>query len=372
MAKLDEELQMRFLESVLRIYSPSGSEGELSDYLRDKFIEFGYNDVRVDKAGNVLGELGEGDNVVLFCGHMDTIPGQLKVRVENGKIYGRGAVDAKSSLAAMIMAPLSIKEEMPCRVIVAAVTGEEGEGEGIKELVRSGVKGDCNIFGEPSGLRNITIGYRGKLAFIVKIKSRGGHPGAPWKFENAIEGCFDFLNSVRDELRTESRPQGHFYSASASPNMIRGGHAGNVMPDFCEMYVDVRIPPSMSTKRAVELVGLVRERYMARTSSEVELEFSSDYVEPYETDRASLSLRALMRAILEVAGGPIRLLKKTGTGDMNVFAMSTGRHAVSYGPGNPSLSHTKLEFVEIDEYFSSIKVLSNTIKQFSHIARTRV
>jgi len=137
------------------------------------------------------------------------------------------------------------------------------------------------------------------------------------------------------------------------------------------MYVDVRIPPTMTTKRAIELVELVRERYMARTSSEVKLEFSSDYVEPYETDRASLSLRALMRAILEVAGGPVRLLKKTGTGDMNVFATSTGRHAVSYGPGSPSLSHTELEFVEIDEYFSSIKVLSNTIKQFSRIARTR-
>lgn len=367
MPRPDEEFQIRFLESLLRIYSPTGSEGEISEYLKERFNELGYNKVRVDRARNVIGELGDGENAILFCGHMDTVPGELKVGLENGKLYGRGAVDAKSSLAAMIMAPILKDDEIPCKVIVAAVTDEEGDGEGIKELVSSGVRGDCNIFGEPSGLRNITVGYRGKVAFTVKVRSRGGHSGAPWKFENAIECCFDFLNSVREELKTAVLSQGHFYTATASPNMIRGGRARNVTPEFCEMYVDVRVPPGISTRKIVELVELVRERYVASSNSEIILEFSNDYVEPYETDRTSLSLRALMRAILEVLGGPVRLVKKTGTGDMNVFANLTGAHAVSYGPGNPLLSHTELEFVEIDEYLSSIKVLSNTIKQFSRI-----
>lgn len=371
MRRPDVDLQVKFLESLLRIYSPSGSEGELSDYLRDSFSNFGYERVRVDRAGNVIGELGDGANTVLFCGHMDTVPGQIEVRFEGDKLYGRGAVDAKSSLAAMVMAPLTLEGEIPCRVIVAAVTGEESEGEGVKELVGSGVRGDCNIFGEPSGLRHITIGYRGKLAFTVKVRGRGGHSGAPWQFENAIESCFEFLRSAREELERATSAGGHFYSVTATPNMIRGGHARNVTPDFCDMYVDVRIPPGMTTERVIKSIESVRDRYVARSSLDVEVEFSGDRVEPYETDRSSLSLRALMRAILEVVGGPVRLLKKTGTGDMNVFAMLTGAHAVSYGPGNSSLSHTEFEFVEVEEYLLSVKVLSNAIRQFSHLAKSR-
>ena len=67
--------------------------------------------VGIDAIGNVIGVVGEGEPTIFLCGHMDTVAGVLPLRVEEGKIYARGAVDAKGPLAAMVMAALAASEE---------------------------------------------------------------------------------------------------------------------------------------------------------------------------------------------------------------------------------------------------------------------
>ena len=87
------EYAVRLLTDLLKIYSPSREEEEISNFLVKKMKTLGFH-VRKDSAGNVIGEIGQGKPVILLCGHMDTIAGQLPVRVEKNKIYGAGAVDA--------------------------------------------------------------------------------------------------------------------------------------------------------------------------------------------------------------------------------------------------------------------------------------
>ena len=112
------------LLDVLRIYSPSGSESELASYLADWLNSSGI-EARIDRAGNVIAQLGEGRPRLLFCGHLDTVPGRLEVREEAGRIYGRGAVDAKSALAAMAVAASRLAgEDLRGSVIFAAVVDE--------------------------------------------------------------------------------------------------------------------------------------------------------------------------------------------------------------------------------------------------------
>src|SRR5712664_3340179 len=88
----------------LKTYSVSMKEAKLSKLLRERMRRRSFKAVRTDKAGNAIGEVGSGRPHVLFCGHMDTVPGFLKVRVEGDRIYGRGASDAKSPMCAMISA----------------------------------------------------------------------------------------------------------------------------------------------------------------------------------------------------------------------------------------------------------------------------
>src|ERR1700680_3853662 len=92
------------LLEVLKNYSVSTKEAKISRLLRERMRQRGLNNVRTDKAGNAIGEVGSGHPHVLLCGHMDTVPGFLKVRREGDRIYGRGAADAKSPMCAMISA----------------------------------------------------------------------------------------------------------------------------------------------------------------------------------------------------------------------------------------------------------------------------
>src|SRR5665647_850311 len=91
---------VRLLTNLLGIYSPSGKEEDIASFLAKEMRKLGFQ-VGVDGIGNVIGVVGEGEPTIFLCGHMDTVAGHLPLRVEEGKIYARGAVDAKGPLAAM-------------------------------------------------------------------------------------------------------------------------------------------------------------------------------------------------------------------------------------------------------------------------------
>lgn len=187
---------VHLLTRLLEIYSPSGREEEISNFLAKEMENLGFR-VRKDGVGNVIGEIGRGKPIILLCGHMDTVAGYIPVRVENNKLYGRGAVDAKASLAAMIIASSTLaKEGLSNRVLVAGVVDEEGSSRGIKHIIREGISPDYAIFGEPSGIEKITIGYKGSLRLKIMCKTQTGHSSAPWLYENAIEKALEIWREI--------------------------------------------------------------------------------------------------------------------------------------------------------------------------------
>src|SRR3989442_9192835 len=99
----EHEYPVTLLLSMLNLYSPSGNEDQIAGFLDSELQRNGLQ-TRRDAAGNVIGEIGTGRPRILLCGHMDTVPGMLPLKVEDDRVYGRGAVDAKSSLASMIVA----------------------------------------------------------------------------------------------------------------------------------------------------------------------------------------------------------------------------------------------------------------------------
>ena len=104
----DQAVQL--LTNLLGIYSPSGKEEVISEFLVEEMTTLGFK-VRKDAIGNVIGEIGDGEPTILLCGHMDTVAGHIPLRVEKGKIYARGAVDAKGPLAAMITAAAEVTQD---------------------------------------------------------------------------------------------------------------------------------------------------------------------------------------------------------------------------------------------------------------------
>ncbi|MEM2314930.1 MAG: M20/M25/M40 family metallo-hydrolase, partial [Candidatus Nezhaarchaeales archaeon] len=117
--------EVEFLLDLLKVYSPTGQEAELAKLLYLKMKELGF-EAHIDSVGNVIGELKGHGPKVLLCGHMDTVPGFIPVRIEDEEIWGRGAVDAKGPLATLIMAAKKYlsSERKGLNMVVAGVVEE--------------------------------------------------------------------------------------------------------------------------------------------------------------------------------------------------------------------------------------------------------
>jgi len=353
------EEQVRLLLDSLRIYSPTGDEARYASFLADKMEQMGYGRVRIDKAGNVLGEVGRGGVNLLLCGHMDTVPGELPVKRKRDSIYGRGAADAKAPLCSLLLAGATAAD-LGIRVTFAGVTEEEGDGAGIERLIRSPARFDYAIFGEPGGAGRITVAYRGRVALHVVVKTEGGHAGSPWAYRSAFDEFVDTLEKLREYERSKEVQGDRFRSLSITPTVVHAGTYQNVVPNVCEATLDMRLPPTLPSSRAVSDVQSVGERKSEGISVEIE---PGEPTEAYEADGGSLLLRSLQRAIILRLKTRPSLIRKTSTGDMNTFAHKKRTECVTYGPGISSTSHTGGEVVHIADYLNSVEVLKEGFKQ---------
>jgi [amino group carrier protein]-lysine/ornithine hydrolase len=353
--------QVRLLIDALKIYSPTTEEAGLASFLTDRMEGLGYSRVRIDRAGNAIGEIGRGDTRLLLCGHMDTVPGRLPVRKTADAVYGRGAADAKSPLCALLLAGAA-SADSGVRVTFVGATQEEGEGAGIEQLISSGAEFDYAIFGEPSGSDRITVGYRGRVSLHVKVRTAGGHAGSSWAHKSAYEEFNTAMSKLREYEAAKQIPGDHFNSLSVTPTLIKSGIHHNVVPGLCEATLDLRLPPSIQSSTAIEEIRRIIEKSEDGVSVDV---VPGELTEAYETDTGSMLIRALERAIILKLKTKPKLIRKTGTGDMNTFAYKRHAECVTYGPGLSATSHTDGEVVRIKDYLNSIEVLKEAVRQLA-------
>jgi [amino group carrier protein]-lysine/ornithine hydrolase len=354
---------VELLLETLRTYSVSTKEAKLSKLLRERMRQRGLKNVRTDKAGNAIGEAGSGHPHVLLCGHMDTVPGFLKVRREGNRIYGRGAADAKSPMCAMISAASGGAVLEGMKVTMACVTREEGDSLGVETLIESGGDYDYAVFGEPAGAGRVTVGYRGRTAARVTVGTHGGHASSSWAHPSAVDESLGIMSLIKDYEKGNTVEGNHYKSLSASLTVIRGGSFSNVIPKTCRMTFDVRIPPGMNSSTVKEqLVALIDGYAKTREGIHAKVEFDGS-TEPYDAPLDSVVVRAFQRSILKTISTRPVLTHKTGTGDMNTLAERMGIPCLTYGPADSNLGHTEMEFVDIPDYLDSIRVLSGALKE---------
>ena len=355
---------VKMLEKALRLYTPSLEERSMTEFLAEKCDDLGFHDIRIDGVGNVIAKKGSGTPVMMLCGHMDTVPGKIRVRRDGDVLYGRGASDAKAPLMAMLFAAASVRDGNGT-IIFVGVVDEEGNATGIKNLVKKKMDIDYAVFGEPSKLDHITIGYKGRLAISLRIDVKSSaHASAPWLAKNAIEEAALFTGRLKESLEARGGDN-RTMQITAALTEIRGGSSHNVTPQECTATMDIRIPTTTSCKMIEEKISdLVREISEER---DVEAFYSIlDETEPFEASPRSTLVRAFNLGILEVERTHAIPIRKTGTGDMNVMGTRWNIPVVTYGPGDPHASHTVNECVSVSEYLRGIEVLKRTL---SHIKR---
>jgi LysW-gamma-L-lysine carboxypeptidase len=358
---------VELLQKALELYTPSRSEAALANMIKDKCTnELGFEQVNIDSVGNVIASKGSGEPRILLCGHMDTVPGQVPVRIEDGHIYGRGASDAKAPLIAMLLAASEFPKQSGT-VIFAGVVDEEGNATGVKQLVKSKLGVDYAIFGEPSGIDNITVAYKGRLAIRLTCDvGDSAHASAPWLAKNSIEEMYDFWRAIKHEIERVGTAENKAKSISCSLTEINGGSSHNVTPQKCKITIDIRVPTITTCDNVLRTVEGIVTKVAAEKGVKATYRIE-DKTEPFEADHASPLVRALLLSVLDIRKKRPMLLRKTGTGDMNVLGHNFKIPVVTYGPGDPHASHTADERVNIEEYVASIEVYERALFHMSRL-----
>jgi LysW-gamma-L-lysine carboxypeptidase len=361
---------VRFLTNLFGIYSPSGKEQAIANFLATQMKQMGF-EVGIDTVGNVIGVIGDGKPVILLCGHMDTVAGHVPLRVEESKIFARGAVDAKGPLAAMIMAALAASKNsrFKGKILIASVVEEEATSKGVRHLITEGIQADYAIFGEPSGVENITIGYKGQIQLKIVIKTETGHASTPWLYDNALEKAYGLWEKIRSACAFPSMDPQETPFTSITVCLVKmvGGQGDSVIPFEAEMNLDVRVPIQFTTAQVYDKMIKIIGNYQ-NANPQVDINVSvQDNVEPFEASKSSPLVHALSTSVRKVIGKPATLLRKTGTGDMNLLGKAMNLPIVTYGPGDSHLDHTLDEHIKIDDYINGIEVYKETILKLAEL-----
>jgi LysW-gamma-L-lysine carboxypeptidase len=344
---------------LVSIPSPSGKEDKLAKYIFDWLTEREFKNVKIDRAGNVRARTTEGTPVITYCGHMDTVPGALPVSLKNGRLFGRGASDAKGSLSAMLYSAYRLMQKgIPTEVL--AVVREEMNSEGIKYALRDEPISKFAVFGEPSGANTIVIGYRGRIEAEVEFYAPGFHASMPWIGRSALQYAIDFVDRLNAyEANFSSRNKTD--SVSVCVTRMNSGVANNVAPPDARLVLDIRIPENIKREKIIKdvrklckLTGVPRFRMKVNES-----------VEAASSPKGYL-LMAMRRAIFRALGSPAKMVRKTGSGDMN-YAIKQGVQALTYGPGDGLTEHSSNESIELEEFFKVINVLTELPIELRHI-----
>jgi len=333
------------LEAVVRIPSVSRNEAEAAQRLVEFFEAHG-REAWLDEVGNVRAPADDG---VLLTSHIDTVPGDIPVRVEETDegdvLWGRGSVDAKGPLCAMAVAAVRTGASF------VGVVGEEVDSKGARHLVEDrDTAPDAVINGEPSGWEGITLGYRGLLAGTYVATSESGHSSRPEN--NAIQDAIDWWTAVDDEFATDEwHPV--FERVTCKPVDFKGGTSTDGLSVEATMDVQLRVPPEYSTDEIREIADGFLENGTVNWD---------DKVEPVMQSPRTSAARAFRAAIRKEGGDPT-LLRKTGTSDMNVYAKAWDCPMVTYGPGDSDLDHAPNEHLPLDEYDRAVAVLETATER---------
>ena len=368
---VSDNYAIELLKKSLDLYTPSKSEGELANLLKDKCInELGFEQAHIDSVGNIIATKGRGNPRILLCGHMDTVPNKVPVRIENGFLYGRGASDAKAPLISMLLAASEFPKQNGT-IIFAGLVDEEGNATGSKHLVKNNLDIDYAIFGEPSGIGNITISYKGRLAIkLICDVLESAHASAPWLAKNSIEEAYSFWNAIKTTINNNYENEKRTSSVSCCLTEISGGSSHNVTPQKCRITMDLRIPTSQTCQQVLnsinDIILNISKEKGVKTNFIIE-----DSTEPFEADFTSPLVRSLVLSVLDVCKKRPVLLRKTGTGDMNIIGNAYKIPVVTYGPGDPHSSHSINENIRIDEYLFGIEIFKRSLFHMSRIHNTQ-
>ncbi|BDC18548.1 M20 family metallopeptidase [Acidianus sp. HS-5] len=304
----------------------------------------------------VLSSSGKGKPLMLN-GHFDVVPpgegwssDPFTPKAIEDKIYGRGSTDMKAGLAVLMETYVSIADKLNYSLLFTAVPDEETGGKNGSKFLAEEYSPFFVIIGEPTGSERVNIGEKGLLQVRVKERGKSAHGSTPSLGENAILKLVDDITELRRRIeKTEvaipkdveeavnnvkeidERIYGDVKKITFSPGVIKGGSQVNVVPDYAEAEIDMRIPPGASVKdimkrmEGIEIINSSEPNYTPLPPF-IKLK---PFITPYATDGRYFRMK--------------------------------GIPTIVYGPGELNKLHSPDEFVKIGDVKASLEKLKEIL-----------
>ncbi len=351
------------------LQTPDLYEYRVTAYLEDFFRGLGVSYERqtvAPKRDNILArfESPGARRTLVFEAHQDTVPTDnmtidpFGARIENGRLYGRGACDIKGGMASMLAAFARLVREKPrgaCNVVMACSVDEEHTFLGVQEMVKRGLKADMAVVAEPTDLR-IVKAHKGLCRWQVHTPGRSCHSSTPELGQNAIYRMAPLLVLIEEyakELRA-SRSDPLLGPPTLSVGRIEGGTSVNTVPDRCRIEVDRRLIPGEVAEQAhLDFAKWLSEK----AAPSFPVDYGSLWINcpALSPDRNGELVTVLGQCIDAVTGRHEVIAVPYGT-DASTLALA-GIPSVVFGPGDIARAHTCDEWVPLDEVEQAGEVL---------------
>jgi succinyl-diaminopimelate desuccinylase len=372
----------QLLSSLVSIPSPNppGDTGQLARFIFDWLRQTGakvktFCPPEKPEAQSVIATLGEGSPVIMLHAHSDTVPiggeeakhwstDPYQPTIKDGRLYGKGSIDDKAPLAAMMWAFKKIASAGTFQgtlVLVAAAEEETGGQLGTRWLAENGHLPHCDfiIVGEQTDNR-IALAHKGVMRATIKTHGHSVHATNPDRGINAITAMAKVvlaLENYHQDLKNHQHPL--VGTPTCNVGTIQGGSTANSVPDSCTIRLDRRmIPREDSEAVKCELQDVIAAVDVSSARVEIdEFLFSSWFDSTLETSYGQMFLEAV-RGVKDpgpvgyLPGSDAKHLMKLAKGDMVIF-----------GPGSYEVAHAFDEYVELSALLECEVILSDFLEK---------
>ncbi|MBI4176757.1 MAG: M20/M25/M40 family metallo-hydrolase [Candidatus Aenigmarchaeota archaeon] len=364
-------------KKLVEIESVSGNEEKVAKFIYGFLGQNGLKPELVyteENRPNIICSVGSGRPKLLLNGHIDTVPSAegwtkkpTKPVIEDGKLYGLGALDQKSGIAIMLMQLLRLKnKKFNGTVTFTGVMDEELQSVGTYDLIQKGIitkDFDAALFSEPGVIAGdglfIVNSIKGRYAFNVKVHGKSGH-GSQRKGVNAIVDAAKIIDAVNG-LKTKKHPA--MGSGVTCVSKVGGGTDFFFVPDYCEFMLHRSAVVGEDKQYCYDQLNeLIKSM---KLKSRVEVEFfkrPNPFLDPCMVDEKEKIVSLAKNAFKKLGIKP-ELKNSDSVFDMNYTVALCGIPSINIGPNGNNI-HTADEYVNVDEIKTVYKIYTEMIDNF--------
>jgi putative selenium metabolism hydrolase len=386
-AELREDM-VRFLRDIVAIRSMSGGEKAVVERVAEEMRACGFDEVKFDALGNVLGRVGDGPRVIAFDAHLDTVDvtdraqwdcDPYEGKVEDGKIFGRGSVDQKAGMAGMVYAGKILKETgVPEGFqvwMVGSVMEEDCDGLCWNHILsEKTLEPELVVSTEPTNLR-INRGQRGRMEIRVRVTGRSCHGSMPhlgdnaiYKINPAIEAVKNLNDRLKDDPFLGKGTCTITWIGSKSPSLC-------AVADEAEFHIDRRLTAGETkesaiaeVEQALEDAGVDAEVFTLTYEEKAwtGLVYPMDkYYPTWTTPENDPAVQAAFRAGRTAMGRDPEIARWNFSTNGVAIAGLHGVTCLGFGPGQEEVAHMANEWVPIDDVVAACAVYAGLPGEFA-------